>query len=157
MVWHGQTAVHNAIDRGAILGPRLRISGNAVDILGGHEDAIAYNPEQHIFSNATYGNVHVFREDSIEDHVRCVGNNQTVESSLVDLRSHIGEFTQQQDSFLDAGDSPLRRLRTQVGQVLCDPVKVVVGFLPPGDSHLDEGALRLGRKESSLVKASSFE
>jgi imidazolonepropionase-like amidohydrolase len=50
------TAVRNAIDRGAIPGPRLRISGNAVDILGGHEDAIAYNPEQHIFSNATYAN-----------------------------------------------------------------------------------------------------
>jgi len=50
------TAVRNAIDRGAIPGPRLRISGNAVDILGGHEDAIAYNPEQHVFSNATYAN-----------------------------------------------------------------------------------------------------
>jgi imidazolonepropionase-like amidohydrolase len=50
------TAVRNAIDQGLIPGPRLRISGNAVDILGGHEDAIAYNPEQHIFSNATYAN-----------------------------------------------------------------------------------------------------
>ena len=50
------TAVRNAIDQGSIPGPRLRISGNAVDILGGHEDAIAYNPEQHIFSNATYAN-----------------------------------------------------------------------------------------------------
>jgi imidazolonepropionase-like amidohydrolase len=50
------TAVRNAIDQGSIPGPRLRISGNAVDILGGHEDAIAYNPEQRIFSNATYAN-----------------------------------------------------------------------------------------------------
>jgi len=50
------TAVRNAIDQGRIPGPRLRISGNAIDILGGHEDAIAYNPEQHIFSNATYAN-----------------------------------------------------------------------------------------------------
>jgi imidazolonepropionase-like amidohydrolase len=50
------TAVRNEIDQGAIPGPRLRISGNAVDIVGGHEDAIAYNPEQHIFSNATYAN-----------------------------------------------------------------------------------------------------
>ena len=33
------TAVRNAIDQGLIPGPRLRISGNAVDILGGHEDA----------------------------------------------------------------------------------------------------------------------
>jgi imidazolonepropionase-like amidohydrolase len=38
------TAVRNAIDQGSIPGPRLRISGNAVDILGGHEDAIGYNP-----------------------------------------------------------------------------------------------------------------
>lgn len=50
------TAVRNAINQGLISGPRLRISGNAIDILGGHEDAIHYNPEQHIFSNATYAN-----------------------------------------------------------------------------------------------------
>jgi imidazolonepropionase-like amidohydrolase len=50
------TAVRNAINQGSIPGPHLRISGNAVDILGGHEDAIRYNPAQHIFSNATYAN-----------------------------------------------------------------------------------------------------
>jgi imidazolonepropionase-like amidohydrolase len=50
------TAVRNAIDSGSIPGPRLRVSGNAIDILGGHEDANHYNPEQHIFSNATYAN-----------------------------------------------------------------------------------------------------
>src|SRR5579871_81861 len=50
------TAVRNAINHGLIPGPRLRISGNAVSILGGHEDAIGYNPEQHVFSNATYAN-----------------------------------------------------------------------------------------------------
>jgi imidazolonepropionase-like amidohydrolase len=50
------TAVRNAINHGAIPGPRLRISGNAIDILGGHEDANHYNPEQHALSNATYAN-----------------------------------------------------------------------------------------------------
>src|SRR5271156_7017396 len=50
------TAVRNAINEGRIPGPRLRISGNAVDILGGHEDAIGFNPDQHILSNATYAN-----------------------------------------------------------------------------------------------------
>src|SRR5713226_7432501 len=50
------TAVRNAIDEGRIPGPRLRISGNAVNILGGHEDAINYNPEQHVLPNATYAN-----------------------------------------------------------------------------------------------------
>jgi len=50
------TAVRNAINQGMIPGPRLRISGNAVDILGGHEDANRFNPEQHVLSNATYAN-----------------------------------------------------------------------------------------------------
>jgi imidazolonepropionase-like amidohydrolase len=50
------TAVRNAIDRGLVPGPRLRISGNAIDILGGHEDANRFNPEQHVFSNATRAN-----------------------------------------------------------------------------------------------------
>lgn len=50
------TAVRNAIDQGLIPGPRLRISGNAINILGGHEDAIGYNPEQHVLSNADYAN-----------------------------------------------------------------------------------------------------
>ncbi|HEV2444377.1 MAG TPA: amidohydrolase family protein [Candidatus Sulfopaludibacter sp.] len=50
------TAVRNAIDAGQFPGPRLRISGNAVDILGGHEDANHFNPEQHVLSNATYAN-----------------------------------------------------------------------------------------------------
>jgi imidazolonepropionase-like amidohydrolase len=50
------TAVRNAIDQGLIPGPRLRISGNAVNILGGHEDAIDYNPDQHVLPNATYAN-----------------------------------------------------------------------------------------------------
>jgi imidazolonepropionase-like amidohydrolase len=50
------TAVRNAINEGLIPGPRLRISGNAINILGGHEDAIGYNPDQHVLPNATYAN-----------------------------------------------------------------------------------------------------
>ena len=50
------TAVRNAINEGRIPGPRLRISGNAVDLLGGHEDAIGYNPAQRVLSNADYAN-----------------------------------------------------------------------------------------------------
>ncbi|HSY14746.1 MAG TPA: amidohydrolase family protein, partial [Jatrophihabitantaceae bacterium] len=50
------TALRDAIDQGLFPGPRLRISGNAIDILGGHEDAIAFNPAQHVLSNATYAN-----------------------------------------------------------------------------------------------------
>jgi len=50
------TAVRNAINDGHVPGPRLRISGNAIDILGGHEDAFHFNPAQHVLSNATYAN-----------------------------------------------------------------------------------------------------
>ena len=50
------TAVRDAIDAGRIPGPRLRISGNAISVLGGHEDAIGYNPEQRVLPNADYAN-----------------------------------------------------------------------------------------------------
>jgi imidazolonepropionase-like amidohydrolase len=50
------TAVRNAIDDGLVPGPRLRISGNAVNILGGHEDALGFNPAQHVLPNADYAN-----------------------------------------------------------------------------------------------------
>jgi len=50
------SALRDAIDRGWIPGPRLRVSGNAIDILGGHEDANGYNPEQHALPNADRAN-----------------------------------------------------------------------------------------------------
>jgi imidazolonepropionase-like amidohydrolase len=61
------SAIRDAIDQGLVPGPRLRISGNAIDIMGGHEDANDFNPAQHVFSNADYANsadqlVEVIRE-----------------------------------------------------------------------------------------------
>ncbi|MFP5229426.1 MAG: amidohydrolase family protein [Acidobacteriota bacterium] len=50
------TAVMRAIDAGLIPGPRMRISGNAISILGGHEDAVRYNPAAHVPGNADYAN-----------------------------------------------------------------------------------------------------
>lgn len=50
------TAVRNAIDEGKIPGPRMRVCANAISILGGHEDAIRFNPAEHISSNADYAN-----------------------------------------------------------------------------------------------------
>ncbi len=47
-------AVRNAINKGLIPGPRMRVSCNAIDILGGHEDAIGFNPAQQVLSNADY-------------------------------------------------------------------------------------------------------
>ena len=65
------TSIREAIDQGLIPGPRLRVSGNAIDILGGHEDANKYNPAQHVLSNADYANsaeqlVEVMREQHKE-------------------------------------------------------------------------------------------
>ncbi len=56
-------AVRNAIDSGLIPGPRMRVSCNAIDINGGHEDTNGLNPEEHLLSNAD-------RADSAEDVVR---------------------------------------------------------------------------------------
>src|SRR5579884_3443403 len=64
------TAVRNAIDDGSILGPRLRISGNAIDILGGHEDANHFNPAQHVLSNATYANSAEQLVEAIREQVK---------------------------------------------------------------------------------------
>src|SRR5437588_11933705 len=56
-------AVRNAINKGAIPGPRMRMSCNAIDLTGGHEDAIGYNPAQKVLSNADYA-------DSAEEVVK---------------------------------------------------------------------------------------
>ena len=50
------SAVRNAIDKGLIPGPRMRMSGNAISVLGGHEDAIHYNPAARVPGNADYAN-----------------------------------------------------------------------------------------------------
>ena len=50
------TAVRDAIDAGLIPGPRLRISGNAIDTSGATRTRSALIPAQHILSNATYAN-----------------------------------------------------------------------------------------------------
>ena len=84
------TAVRDAIDKGAIPGPRLRISGNAVDILGGHEDAIHYNPEQRVLPNATQANnaaelVTVIRQQ-FKEGADFIKISETGHDSIVDGR-----------------------------------------------------------------------
>lgn len=64
------TAVRDAINAGLIPGPRLRISGNAIDILGGHEDANRFNPAQHVLSNASYANNSEELVDVIREQVK---------------------------------------------------------------------------------------
>ncbi|HEY4962752.1 MAG TPA: amidohydrolase family protein [Terriglobales bacterium] len=64
------SAVRDAINDGLIPGPRLRVSGNAIDILGGHEDANQFNPAQHVLSNATYANDSVQLVEAIRGQVK---------------------------------------------------------------------------------------
>ena len=102
------TAVRNAIDAGTFPGPRMRMSGNAIDLLGGHEDAIGYNPAQHVISNADYANsaeelVRVIRQQRKEgadftkiyetgkDSFAAEGHEVTAASEMAEMAS--GRFT----------------------------------------------------------------
>ncbi len=49
-------AVRDAINNGLILGPRMRVSCNAIDINGGHEDNSGLNPAENLLSNADRAN-----------------------------------------------------------------------------------------------------
>ncbi len=95
------TAVRDAINQGQIPGPRLRISGNAVNILGGHEDAIGYNPEQRVLPNATYANnaaelVTVIREQ-LKEGADFIKIYETGQDSLVNGRlSTPFQYTEEQ-------------------------------------------------------------
>jgi imidazolonepropionase-like amidohydrolase len=86
------TAVRNAIDAGLIPGPRMRVSGNAISILGGHEDAVDYNPAAHVPGNADYANnaaelVEVIRRQLKEgaDFIKIyeTGHDREVDGKLV--------------------------------------------------------------------------
>jgi len=111
------TAVRDAINKGFIPGPRMRISGNAIDILGGHEDANRYNPAQHVLSNADYANssgqlVEVMREQHKEgsDFAKIY---ETGKDKMIDgvLRTSY-QYTAAQ---LTAAVEEARRLGTTIG------------------------------------------
>jgi imidazolonepropionase-like amidohydrolase len=110
------TAVRDAINQGLVLGPRLRISGNAINILGGHEDAIHYNPAQHVLSNADYANsidqlIEVIRQQHKEgsDFVKIY---ETGKDTVVDGELHTPyEYTEAQ---LAAAVEEAHRLGTGV-------------------------------------------
>jgi imidazolonepropionase-like amidohydrolase len=100
-----------------IPGPRLRISGNAVDILGGHEDANKYNPAQHVLSNADYANsadeiVAVIREQHKQGST-FVKMYETGPDSMVNGEFHTPyQYTEEQ---LKAGVDEAARLGMNVG------------------------------------------
>jgi imidazolonepropionase-like amidohydrolase len=110
------TAVRDAINAGLIPGPRMRISGNAISILGGHEDAIRYNPAQHVLPNADYANsadqlVEVIRAQHKEgsDFVKIY---ETGKDTVVDGELHTPyQYTEAQ---LAAAVQEARRLGTGI-------------------------------------------
>ena len=95
------TAVRNAINDGLIPGPRMRVSGNAIDILGGHEDANHFNPAQHVLSNADRANdsqqiVEVIREQ-VKEGSDFVKMYETGRDSLVGGQWHTPyQYTEEQ-------------------------------------------------------------
>ena len=111
------TSVRSAINRGEIPGPRLRMSGNAISILGGHEDAIGFNPAQHVLGNADYANttdalIETIREQHKEgsDFVKIYETGRDILSG--------GEFTSQYqytEPQLAAAVQEAARLGTKVG------------------------------------------
>jgi imidazolonepropionase-like amidohydrolase len=111
------TAVRNAINLGLIPGPRLRVSGNAIDILGGHEDANHFNPAQHVLSNADYANtadeiIAVMRKQHKEgsDFAKIY---ETGPDRMIDAMLHTPyQYTEAQ---LAAAVEEARRLGTTVG------------------------------------------
>ena len=111
------TAVRNAINRGEIPGPRLRVSGNAISILGGHEDAIGFNPAQHVLGNADYANTTDELIATIrEQHKEGSDFVKIYETSRDTLRD--GKFTSQYqytEMQLAAAVQEAARLGTKVG------------------------------------------
>ena len=111
------TAVRDAINQGIIPGPRMRVCANAIDILGGHEDANQFNPAQHVLSNADYANdaeqlVEVIREQHKEgaDFVKIY---ETGPDQMIDGVLHTPyQYTEAQ---LAAAVEEARRLGTNVG------------------------------------------
>jgi imidazolonepropionase-like amidohydrolase len=118
------TAVRNAINGSLIPGPRMRISGNAISILGGHEDAIDFNPAEHISSNATYANstdelVATIREQLKEgaDFIKMYETGQDVA-----VNGRLATPYQYTEAELAAAVTETSRLGTRVAvHATCDP------------------------------------
>lgn len=111
------TAVRNAINRGEIPGPRLRVSGNAISILGGHEDAVGFNPAQHVLGNADYA-------DTIDQIIETIREQHKEGSDFVKMYEtgrdvlRDGKFISQfqyTESQLSAAVQEAARLGTKVG------------------------------------------
>jgi imidazolonepropionase-like amidohydrolase len=146
------SAVRNAIDKGEIPGPRMRVSGNAISVLGGHEDAINYNPEQHVLSNATYANtgdelVAVIRQQ-IKDGADFIKIYETGRDFVKDGQFHsIFQYTETQ---LAQAVAETARLQTRVG-VHCEGEPGALYAAQAGVASIDH-ADQLGDETMRLMR-----
>ena len=117
------SAVRNAINSGMIPGPRMRVSGNAISITGGHEDAIGYNPDQHVLSNATYA-------DNTDEIVKVIREQRKLGSDFVKM------YETGQDSYRDGVfKSPYQYTEAQLRAAVVEAARVgrVVGVHCTGE------------------------
>jgi imidazolonepropionase-like amidohydrolase len=111
------TSLRDAIDQGLIPGPRMRVCANAIDILGGHEDANHFNPAQNVLSNADRANdaeqlIETMREQHKEgaDFVKIY---ETGPDRMIDGMLHTPyQYTEAQ---LAAAVEEAKRLGTNIG------------------------------------------
>ena len=146
------SAVRNAINQGQIPGPRMRVSGNAISVLGGHEDAIDFNPEQHVLSNATYANtgdelVAVIRQQ-IKDGADFIKIYETGRDFFADGQFHsIFQYTEPQ---LAQAVAETARLQTRVG-VHCEGEPGALYAAQAGVASIDH-ADQLGDETMRLMR-----
>jgi imidazolonepropionase-like amidohydrolase len=146
------TAVRNAINNGLIPGPRMRISGNAISVLGGHEDAMGFNPAEHISSNATYADstdqlIYVMRSELKQgaDFIKIyqTGHDTMVNGMLVAPY----QFTEAQ---LAAAVAEAHRQGTRIG-VHCTTEPAALYAAQAGVASIDH-ALYLSPETETLMK-----
>jgi len=114
---NADAAVRNAIDKGLIPGPRMRVSNNAISILGGHEDAIHYNPAAHVPSNADYANNATELVETIRRQLKEGADFIKIYETGTD-RQVDGKFStpyQYTEAELEAAVTETKRMGTRVG------------------------------------------
>jgi imidazolonepropionase-like amidohydrolase len=146
------SAVRNAIDEGLIPGPRLRVSGNAISVLGGHEDALHYNPEQHVLPNATYANtgdelVTVIRQQ-IKDGADFIKIYQTGRDFFKDSQFH--SIVQYSEPQLAQAVAEAARLQTRIA-VHCEGEPGALYAAQAGVASIDH-ADQLGDETMRLMR-----
>jgi imidazolonepropionase-like amidohydrolase len=116
----------------------MRVSGNAINILGGHEDALHFNPEQHVLPNATYANtgdelVSVIRQQ-IKDGADFIKIYQTGRAFFKDGQFHT--IVQYSEPQLAQAVAETARLQTRVA-VHCEGEPAALYAAQAGVASID--------------------